>query len=249
MAKAYRARCIVLSKTKLGETDVILTMLAEDGRQVRAVAKGLRKPGNRFGARLEPYSVVDALLHPGRSLDVVGEARCVATNAVCREGLERPAAAAVIAEFLDKLTRDGACAGKRVFALTQVALASIGRVAGPDSAALLAAAHLVKAMAMQGLRPATRACALCGTPLTVPQRFDVSAGGSVCEVCASTQGAGLVLAPSTAGWVEVLLGMRFEELEEVGGAPAGELLEFAELWVREHFSLRVKSVSFLKTLL
>ena len=248
MAKAYRARCIVLSKTKLGETDVILTMLAEDGRQVRAVAKGLRKPGNRFGARLEPYSVVDALLHPGRSLDVVGEARCVATNAACREGLERPAAAAVIAEFLDKLTRDGACAGQRVFALTLAALESIGR-ASASSAALLAAAHLVKAMAMQGLRPATRTCALCGVPLEVPQRFDVSAGGSVCAACAATQGAGLVLAPSTAGWVEVLLGMRFSELEEVGGAPAGELLEFAELWVREHFSLHLKSVSFLKTLL
>ena len=248
MAKAYRARCIVLAKTKLGETDLILTMLAEDGRQVRAVAKGLRKPGNRFGARLEPYSEVDVLLHPGRSLDVVGETRCVATNAACREGLERPAAAAVIAEFLDKLTRDGAQAGQRVFALTQAALASIGR-AEPGSAALLSSAHLVKAMAMQGLRPATRTCALCGSPVANPQRFDVSAGGCVCPACAATQPAGLVLAAGTAGWVDVLLGMRFEELEEVNGAPVPELLEFAELWVREHFSLHLKSVSFLKTLL
>lgn len=46
MAKAYNERCIVLKHTKLGETDVIVTMLGGDGRQIRAVAKGLRKPGN-----------------------------------------------------------------------------------------------------------------------------------------------------------------------------------------------------------
>ena len=44
MAKAYNERCIVLKHTKLGETDAIVTMLASDGSQVRAVAKGLRKP-------------------------------------------------------------------------------------------------------------------------------------------------------------------------------------------------------------
>ena len=56
MAKAYNERCIVLKHTKLGETDVIVTMLGGDGRQIRAVAKGLRKPGNRIGARLELFA-------------------------------------------------------------------------------------------------------------------------------------------------------------------------------------------------
>ena len=46
MAKAYNERCIVLKHTKLGETDAIVTMLASDGSQVRAVAKGLRKPAS-----------------------------------------------------------------------------------------------------------------------------------------------------------------------------------------------------------
>ncbi|MEG2982380.1 MAG: recombination protein O N-terminal domain-containing protein [Raoultibacter sp.] len=38
--QTYTARVIVLQKTKLGETDLILTLLAEDGAQIRAVAKG-----------------------------------------------------------------------------------------------------------------------------------------------------------------------------------------------------------------
>ena len=39
-SRTYRTKVLVLDKTKLKETDLILTMLDERGRQVRAVAKG-----------------------------------------------------------------------------------------------------------------------------------------------------------------------------------------------------------------
>ena len=246
MAKAYRARCLVLDKTKLGETDSILTMLAEDGHQIRAVAKGLRRPGSRFGARLEPFSLVDVLLHPGRSLDVVSECRCEVTNAACREGLERPCAASVIAEFLEKLTRDGALSGERVFPLTQVAFEAIG-AGEPQDAGLYTAAHLFKAMAMQGLRPAIRECALCGEPLERPARFDVSAGGAICAACAADFGGGSVDMGLVA-WVDVLLRSTFAQLAEMSDAPVRRLLDLCESWAREHLSVNLKSMPFLKTL-
>ena len=36
-------KAIVLKKTKLSETDLIVTLFTEEGVQVRAVAKGARK--------------------------------------------------------------------------------------------------------------------------------------------------------------------------------------------------------------
>ena len=36
-ARTYRARAIVLRKTKLGEQDLILTLLSESGAQLRVV--------------------------------------------------------------------------------------------------------------------------------------------------------------------------------------------------------------------
>ena len=50
-SRTYRTKVLVLDKTKLKETDLILTLLDERGRQVRAVAKGARKPGGRLAAR------------------------------------------------------------------------------------------------------------------------------------------------------------------------------------------------------
>ena len=103
----YDARAIVLRKTKLGESDLILTLLAEDGSQMRAVAKGARKPASSFAARLELYSVVDLLVARGRSLDIVKEARLVESNERLRRDIEHAAGAAPMAELLDRVTQMG----------------------------------------------------------------------------------------------------------------------------------------------
>ena len=66
---------LVLRRTKLGETDVIVTLLAEDGSQVKAVAKGARKPTSSFASRLELYSVAKILVAEGKNLDIVKEVR------------------------------------------------------------------------------------------------------------------------------------------------------------------------------
>ena len=144
----YDARGIVLRKTKLGESDLILTLLAEDGSQMRAVAKGARKPASSFAARLELYSVVDLLVARGRSLDIVKEARLVESNERLRRDIEHAAGAAPMAELLDRVTQMG-LENPRLFALTRTALSSLGRV-DPAQVPAVCAAHLLKTLAFAG---------------------------------------------------------------------------------------------------
>ena len=72
----YRDDGIVLRTQKLGEADRIITVLGRSGR-IRAVAKGVRRTKSRFGARLEPFTHVDLMLHAGRSLDVITQAEVI----------------------------------------------------------------------------------------------------------------------------------------------------------------------------
>ncbi|TLM98644.1 MAG: DNA repair protein RecO, partial [Actinobacteria bacterium] len=153
---SYPLKVLVLRKTKLGETDTILTLLASDGHQVRAVAKGLRKPGSRFGGRLEPYSVVDLLLHSGKSLEIVTEARTVAAHAPLREDLDRTSAAAVIADVLDKMSVE-VQHEPRLFGLSTATL-DVLDTAETASLPVIVVAFLVKAMAMHGYRPELDSC-------------------------------------------------------------------------------------------
>ena len=51
-SRTYRTKAIVLDKTKLKETDLILTLVGESGRQIRAVAKGGTQAGQPLGGAL-----------------------------------------------------------------------------------------------------------------------------------------------------------------------------------------------------
>jgi recombinational DNA repair protein (RecF pathway) len=75
--QGYRDDGVVLRTQKLGEADRIITLLTRHNGRVRAVAKGVRRTKSRFGARLEPFTHVDVLIHSGRSLDVITQAEVI----------------------------------------------------------------------------------------------------------------------------------------------------------------------------
>ena len=229
----YDARAIVLRKTKLGESDLILTLLAEDGSQMRAVAKGARKPASSFAARLELYSVVDLLVARGRSLDIVKEARLVESNERLRRDIEHAAGAAL-------------------FALTRTALSSLGRV-DPAQVPAVCAAHLLKTLAFAGLRPSLDACVSCGRDVeAVPESglmaLSYQEGGAVCAACRSSVETVLVPA-STVAWCRALLSSTFAEIEilEADPSAAFSVLRFCQQWVSEHVGANLKSLNFLFT--
>lgn len=248
MAKAYDARCLVIKHTKLGETDMIVTLLADDGRQLRAVAKGLRKPGNRIGARLELFSEADLLLHEGRSLDIVREVKTVDGHSPLRESLESAAAAHVVAEMLEKLSRDGASLGERAYAMSSSAFTML-EGAPADSIALLCAAFLLKLMSMQGFAPAVKECALCGKPMESIETFDIGYGGALCAECTKAMNIGSFAYPHARAWMPSLLYCTFAELSEQEGYPVMELLDLSHTWVKEHAGFQLKSLTFLKSIL
>ncbi len=256
---SYSLRAVVLKKTKLGETDLIFTLLASDGRQVRGVAKGARKPTSTFASRLELYSVVDLLMHTGRQLDVISEARVVDSNKSCRADLEHTSFASIMTELLYKTTWEGDHA-PILFPLTVTALAASGK-APAYALPFVTAAHLLKVLAAHGLRPALSSCAYCGEPLppytdAVPLRFTFSGGGRICTSCSEMIIDGFdELDVSVLSWVQALLGSTFEEIETLCSdlelsypedCPrlSHDLFRFCESWLKIHLDLRLKALTF-----
>jgi DNA repair protein RecO (recombination protein O) len=75
--QGYRDDGVVLRTQKLGEADRIITLLTRHNGRVRAVARGVRRTKSRFGARLEPFTHVDVMIIPGRTLDVITQAEAI----------------------------------------------------------------------------------------------------------------------------------------------------------------------------
>jgi DNA repair protein RecO (recombination protein O) len=241
---AYPVRALVLRKTKLAETDTILTLLAADGHQVRAVAKGLRKPGGRFGARLEPFAVVDLLLHTGRSLDMVTEAQTVATHALLREDLDRSSAASVVVDLLDKISVEGQ-PEPQLFALSTTTL-DVMETAPAETLPTLVIAFLIKAMAMHGYRPQLESCACCAQELGESREFSVSGGGSLCPQCGALDASTVRFSPEGRAWLDRLMQSRMAEIPSLD-VPEGAVRDCFDLvrsFVAFHIPARLRALDF-----
>lgn len=206
----YRTRVLALKKTKLGESDLIVTLLAENGCQVRAVAKGARKTSSKFGARLEPFSVCDVMLATGRTLEIVTDAETVVSNAVLREDYDRSSAGSVVADFLDKVSVE--CqTEERLFGLAVTTL-DVMTTARVEDLLAIVVAFLVKGMAMHGYRPQFDACVSCGCASPSGGRFSLDLGGPLCEACCGDQADTVSADESTRSALRALLGARMADV-------------------------------------
>lgn len=248
----YPLHAIVLRRTKLAETDIIATLLAEDGAIVEAVAKGARKPSSPFSARLEIFAEVDILAVRGKSLDIVKEARLIDAHRDLIADVEHAAAAAPVADAAARLCQPGLPAPK-VFALTSSVFSHM-ESCDEGAALALCAAYLLKVCSFSGFRPSFRRCVLCGAPIALnvdrvdrnPVVFSAADGGTVCAECLSFSDT--VRVPcETLAWADYLLMATFDEA--VRKAPpvrvSFEVLRLCRLWLKEHADVRLKSLEFL----
>jgi DNA repair protein RecO (recombination protein O) len=63
--RTYKTDAIVLRSLRFSEADRILHLYTSTRGRIGAIAKGVRKTKSRYGARLEPLSHVELMLHEG----------------------------------------------------------------------------------------------------------------------------------------------------------------------------------------
>src|SRR5918996_3539911 len=102
--RTYRTEAVVLRSIRFGEADRVLHLYTLDRGGVGAVAKGIRRTKSRFGARLEPLSHVETMLHQGRGeLQTVTGVELVRSHHAAREDSYRLAVGLVGAEAMLRL--------------------------------------------------------------------------------------------------------------------------------------------------
>lgn len=177
----YREQGIVLRTTKLGETDRILNVLTQGRGKVRAVAKGVRKPGSRFGGRLEPFGHVDLQLYEGRrGLDIVNQAELITPFDAVRGDWVLSACGSTMVEAADLLAQEH----ERTTSLFLLLLDGLRQLATvPAQPSVVLDAYLLRLASVAGYHPSLDACAGCGRAGR-HEVFHLELGGALCPACA-----------------------------------------------------------------
>src|SRR5258708_6748419 len=214
-----RCEAVVIRTYPLGDTSRIAVLYSREFGLVRGVAKGARGPKSRFGAGLEPLSVVDVVLYrkDGRDLDLLSKVDVIADWRAT--DLTRVAHAQAALELVDRLVHEVE-PEPRLYDLLRRALTAL--------------AYQLHAAALLGYALVLTACAGCGAPPA--GRFAPAKGGAVCARCA--EGEGLVVAASNEAmaYMAALAGLPAEAVGEAPGPSprAGEMLRLVEMFLKTH---------------
>jgi DNA repair protein RecO (recombination protein O) len=191
MPGSLKSEAIVLRSIRYGEADRILHLYTPRHGRLGAIAKGARRARSRFGARLEPFFQIRAVLHEGRGdLYTVTSADTISAYAPLRERATTLDAAARACDAVSRLfeTSDP---HPEVFALLANELALLAADAAHAAATHAAPAHAgpanglafrLKLLLAAGILPQLATCASCGEQEHL-SGFSAAAGGVVCSSC------------------------------------------------------------------
>jgi DNA repair protein RecO (recombination protein O) len=182
--RGYKTEAVVLRSLRFGEADRVLHLYTLERGRVGAVAKGIRRTKSRFGARLEPLSHAEVMLHQGSGeLATVTGASLEAMLRLFVEQERNPKAFEALTRFLDVLDE--------------------ADIRGSEPALdPLVLSFQLKLLWLSGYLPHLTSCAECGAegPLV---GYSPRAGGAVCERCGADS---LPLSGEGIAGIEGLLG-------------------------------------------
>jgi len=190
VGRTYKTEAVVLRSFRFGEADRVLHLYTLGRGRIGAVAKGVRKTKSRFGARLEPFSHVELLLHQGSGeLHTVTGASLVEAHRLAREDSYRLSVGLVGAEAMLRLFVEEERNERAFEALTRF-LSAVDAIAdgsrGRAAVDPLALAFQLKLLWLSGYVPHLEGCVECGSTDELVGYLP-RAGGAVCSSCAPTE--------------------------------------------------------------
>jgi DNA repair protein RecO (recombination protein O) len=242
--RSAKTDAIVLRSLRYGEADRILHLYTADRGRVGAIAKGVRKTKSRFGARLEPLSHVELLLHQGSGelLTITGVDLKRSHRAV-REEPYRLHIGLIGAEAMLRLHGEPEANERAFTALERFldVLDSAPVAATRPAVDPLVLSFQLKLLWLAGYLPHLTSCVECGTAELLVA-YSARAGGAVCRAHAA---GGVGLSPEGIAGIEQLLST---PLADAVGAPLGDRARRDALAVvtssyEEHGGFRLRTLS------
>jgi DNA repair protein RecO (recombination protein O) len=241
--RSYKTEAVVLRSLRFGEADRVLHLYTLERGRVGAVAKGIRRTKSRFGARLEPLSHVELVLHQGTGeLQTVTGVELLRAHRPAREDAYRLNVGFVALEAMLRLFPEQEANARAFEALTRF-LDLLDEAESGERAAIdpLVLSFQLKLLWLSGYLPHLTSCAECGAE-TGLVGYSPSAGGAVCANCRAD-----AIALSAAGLrgIETLLRTPLADAADAGltARAAREALAVISSSYEYHGGFRLKTLS------
>lgn len=180
---------INLKSYNLSEADKIMVMYSRDKGLIRGVAKGVKKPKSKLGARMDLLVANKLMLHKGRNLDTISQAEALNTFIKTRQNMDKIFYSMYITEVVNNFGVEDDPCSKEIFDLLYKSLERIAAAEDKIHVMLTVIKFQLKMMIVSGFSIELNKCLCCGESLSNSNMyFSVKLGGVICSHCNSNYG-------------------------------------------------------------
>ncbi|MCX5725863.1 MAG: DNA repair protein RecO [Candidatus Saganbacteria bacterium] len=209
---SYNANAINLRSSPFGEADKILTLFSRDYGKIKAIAKGARRPGSKFGGRLEILAYNHYHLASGRGLDIVSQCETIHSFYGVRKDLKKLAPSV----YLLKLVGGTTFERQRNSEIFDLLLDSLKLLEGGIPPEVLVKIFEIKLIDAEGFFPALDRCVRCGKMIKIAPKkvnFSHALKGIICSNCRKLIEEGIEIPYSDAALMINIRETPFSELQ------------------------------------
>lgn len=182
---------ITLRTYNLAEADKIVVCLARSAGLVRAVARGARKLKSRFGAGLEPFTLIAMSYYEkeGRELVSLRQAEILRSHFDHSHNVEMVAALAYMSELVIEFAPPHE-PNERLFRMVNACMIAAGQT--PEAITAIVRYFEVWILKLAGFLPDLRSCVDCGKRFGEEESAFLDAENKLrCDVCSNGLGVAL----------------------------------------------------------
>ncbi len=187
MDNSYVTDAINLKSYNLSESDKIIVMYSKEKGLIKGIAKGVKKPKSKLGARMDCLVANTVMLRKGRNFSTICQAECLNTFKQTRTDLDKIFYSMYIAEVVNNFGLEDDPSSNEVYNLLYKALGKISEAQTKVEIFIAVIKFQLKMMSESGFSLEFDTCLNCRhdtknqTVYFVPEL-----GGIICSDCANS---------------------------------------------------------------
>ena len=206
---------INLKSYNLSESDKIIVMYSKDKGLIKGVAKGVKKPKSKLGARMDLLVANKLMLFKGKNLDRICQAEAINTFNKTRQNMDKIFYSMYISEVVNNFGVEEDPCSNEVYDILYKALDKISNAQNNVEMLIAIIKFQLKMMQISGFGIELDTCLCCGEHIEdTNMYFSSKMGGIICSDCNETFGIKTVLHHKLRDFLTACLQYDFDYVSE-----------------------------------
>ena len=249
----YVTEAINLKSYNLNDADKIILMYSRDNGLIKGVAKGIKKPKSKLGARMDLLMANSLQLLKGRSMDTIIQAQTINNFKKSREDIDKLMLYSYISELVVNIGEGSESGSKEIYDLLYKALNRIAESVTKKDALIAVIKFQLKILLIMGFCVELDTCLCCGERvLDEVMYFANSMGGILCEECNEHFGFKLKMHYKIRDFLVAMLQFDFDYESDYDTKATEKVcqvcFDLLDEYIKIHTNKKTKSVKILKEL-